>query len=124
MDNRKTKRSTWLFIAFLLLGGALHSNDPDEYHFAASVIYCAEYLIYAGLILFWMQSVSVRLLPTRAKGYVLAAGGLMLLFIAAQFTKFRIAVQPGLTRYCWYVYYAPMLFIPTLFLMTSLRIGW
>ena len=124
MEDHPTGRHTWLFIVFLLLGGALHSNDPDEYHFAASVIYCAEYLIYAGLILFWMQSVSVRLLPTRAKGYVLAAGGLMLLFIAAQFTKFRIAVQPGLTRYCWYVYYAPMLFIPTLFLMTSLRIGW
>lgn len=124
MEDHPTRRRTWLFIALLLLGGALHSNDPDEYHFAASVIYCAEYLIYAGLILFWMQSVSVRLLPTRAKGYVLAAGGLMLLFIAAQFTKFRIAVQPGLTRYCWYVYYAPMLFIPTLFLMTSLRIGW
>ena len=124
MDNRKTKRSTWLFIAFLLLGGALHSSDPDRYHFMSSVIYCAEYLIYAGLILFWMQSVNERLLPTRAKRYILLAGGLMLLFLAAQFTKFRIAVIPSLTRYCWYVYYVPMLFIPTLFLMTSLCIGW
>ena len=42
MDNRKTMRSTWLFIAFLLLGGALHSNDPDRYHFTVSVIYCAD----------------------------------------------------------------------------------
>ena len=123
MEDHPTRRRTWLFITLLLLGGALHSNDPDEYHFAASVIYCAEYLIYAGLILFWMQSVSVRLLPTRAKGYVLAAGGLMLLFLAAQFTKYRIAVLPGLTRACWYVYYVPILFIPTLFLMTCLRIG-
>ena len=124
MDSRKTAHRTLLFIAFLLLGGALHSNDPDEYHFAVSVIYCAEYLIYAGLILFWMQSAGERLLPARAKGYVLTAGGMMLLFIAAQFTKFRIAVIPGLTRYCWYIYYIPMLFIPTLFLMTSMCIGW
>ena len=124
MERRKTKRNTGLFIAFLLLGGALHSNDPDPYHFLVSLIYCAEYLIYAGLILFWMQSVIERLLPTRAKRYILISGGLMLLFLAAQFTKYRIAVQPGPTRYCWYVYYLPMLFIPTLFLMTSLCIGW
>ena len=71
-----------------------------------------------------MQSAGERLLPARAKGYVLTAGGMMLLFIAAQFTKFRIAVIPGLTRYCWYFYYIPMLFIPTLFLMTSMCIGW
>ena len=124
MDSRKTTRRTLLFIAFLLLGGALHSNDPDQYHFMASVIYCAEYLLYAGLILFWMLSVNERLLPTQAKGYVLMAGSLMLLFIAAQFTKFRIAIIPSLTRYCWYIYYVPILFIPTLFLMTSLCIGW
>ncbi len=124
MDSQKTKRHTWLFIVFFLLGGLLHSNDPDQYHFAVSVIYCAEYLIYAGLILFWMQSVNERLLPTRVKRYILLAGGLMLLFIAAQFTKYRIAILPGLTRYCWYIYYLPILFIPTFFLMTCLCIGW
>ena len=120
----KQARNTCLFLSFLLLGGILHSNDPDRYHFAVSIIYCVEYLTYAGLILFWILSVSERLLPTRAKRYVLTSGGLMLLFIAAQFTKFRIAVIPSLTRYCWYIYYVPMLFIPTLFLMTCLCIGW
>ena len=59
MEDHPTRRRTWLFIALLLLGGALHSNDPDEYHFAASVIYCAEYLIYAGLMAYS--------LPTQAR---------------------------------------------------------
>ena len=118
----KQNKNTWLFIGFLLLAGVLHSRDPDTYHFLVSIEYCAEYLIYAGLILSWTQSVNRRLLPTREKGYVLAAACLMLLFLAAQFTKYRIAVEPGIIRYCWYVYYIPILFIPTLFLMTCFRL--
>lgn len=118
----KRNRSTLLFIGFLLLAGVLHSRDSDPNHFVVSMVYCAEYLIYAGLILSWMQSVNRRLLPTRTKGYVLTAACLMLVFLAAQFTKYRIAVEPGITRYCWYVYYLPILLIPTLFLMTCFRL--
>ena len=121
--HMKKNKSTWLFAAFLLLAGLLHATDPDQYHFLVTLMYCAEYLILAGLILFWMQSLNRRLLPTRAKRYLLATACLMLLFIAAQFTKFRIAVMPWLTRYCWYLYYIPMLLIPTLFLMTCIRLS-
>ena len=119
----KQNKNTWLFVGFLLLGGVLHSNDPDEYPFLSTVFYCIEYLIYIGLILSWAQSVKERILPTRAKGYIMAATGLMLLFVAAQFTKYRISLMPGLTRYCWYVYYVPILLIPTLFLMTCFCLG-
>ena len=120
---RKQTRNTWLFIAFLLLGGMFHALELKPYHLLITGFYCAEYLIYAGLILVWMLSVNNRLLPTRAKGYLLLAGGLMLLFIAAQFTKYRMAVIPSVTRYCWYVYYLPILLIPTLFLMTCFRLS-
>ena len=115
---RRQIKDTLLFLGFFLLAGFLHSNDPDPNYFLISAICCAEYLIYAGLILFWAQSVRQRLLPTRAKGYLLAAACLMLLFIAAQFTKYRVSVTPGMARYCWYVYYLPIILIPTLFLMT------
>ena len=79
----QNKKSTCLFVAFLLLAGLLHSSEPGGIPFVTTVIYCAEYLIYAGLILFWAQSVRQRLLPTRAKGYLLAAAPLLLLFVAA-----------------------------------------
>ena len=117
----KQARNTWLFVGFLLLGGVLHSGDIEEIPFLVTVFYCAEYLIYAGLILSWMQSVGRRLSPSREKRFLLAAACLMLLFITAQFVKYRIAVSPGLTRYCWYVYYVPIILIPTLFLMTCFR---
>ncbi len=115
---RRQIKDTLLFLGFFLLAGFLHSTDPDPNYFLVSASCCAEYLIYAGLILFWVHSVRQRLLPTRAKGYLLAAACLMLLFIAAQFTKYRVSVTPGMARYCWYVYYLPIILIPTLFLMT------
>ena len=118
----KRDTSIWLFLGFLLLGGVAHSVDVDSSLLLETVFTCAEYLIYAGLILFWTQSLNERLLPTRSKRYLLAAACLMLVFLAAQFTKYRIAVTPGMTRYCWYVYYLPMLLIPTLFLMACFRL--
>lgn len=125
MDSRKTICCTLLFIALLLLGGVIHSLTPEEsgLRFLETVYYCVEYLIYIGLILIWTQSVNERLLPTRSKRYVLSAGCLLLVFVAAQFTKYRIAVIPSVTRYCWYIYYIPMLLVPTLFLMTCFRLG-
>ncbi|MBR2834872.1 MAG: hypothetical protein IKE43_04050 [Coriobacteriales bacterium] len=116
----KQYKSTLLFVILLLLAGCLHLFDRITDHFMNTVCFCAEYLIYAGLILFWMQSVKDRLLPTRAKGYLLAAAPLMLLFVAAQVTKYRIAIVPGMIRYCWYIFYIPTLLIPTLFLITCI----
>ena len=95
---RRQIKDTLLFLGFCLLAGFLHSNDPDPAYFLTSAFYCAEYLIYAGLVIFWAQSVRQRLLPTRAKGYLLASACLMLLFIAAQFTKYRVSVTPGMAR--------------------------
>ena len=118
-DEHIEFKKTLLFIAFFLLGGILHSGNLHG--FSDAFIYCLEYLIYASLILSWIQAVGRRLSPSKAKSYLLAAAYLMLLFLAAQFTKYRIAVSPGLTRYCWYVYYIPILMIPTLFLMTCYR---
>ena len=121
MSRIKQNKNTWLFIGFLLLGGVLHSGDIEEDSFLVTVFYCGEYLIYAGLILSWIQSVGRRLSPTKEKGYLLASAGFMLLFLAAQFVKYRIAVSPGMARYCWYIYYIPILMIPTFFLMTCYR---
>ena len=119
---RRQIKDTLLFLGFLLLAGFLHSADMDIIYWGNTLIYCTEYLIYAGLILSWLQALRQRLLPTRSKGYLLASACLLLLFVAAQFTKYRLSVTPGLTRYCWYAYYLPIILVPTLFLMTCIRI--
>ena len=81
----KQNKKTLLFGAFFLLGGILHSGNLHG--FSDAFIYCLEYLIYAGLILSWIQAVGRRLSPSKAKSYLLAAAYLMLLFLAAQMKK-------------------------------------
>ena len=46
---------TWLFIGFLLLGGVFHYFDPTENLFLNSFLFSGRFIIFAGLILFWIQ---------------------------------------------------------------------
>lgn len=125
----KQNRRTLIFFCFLLLGGACHTADKITHgagHFAVSALmFCAVLLIYSGLILFWIQSVRRRLLPSGAGNCVIAAGRLMLLFLAVRAFKYRMvpASAAWLIRLSWYAYYIPIIMIPTLFLMTCLSFG-
>ena len=65
-----TGRNTWLFAAFLLLGGIMHYFDPTENLFLNSFLFTGRFTIYAGLVLFWIRSVRSRLLPTRVRTYM------------------------------------------------------
>ena len=122
MNDRRTQRSTRLFIAFLLLGGLLHFFDRDDYALVPdTLIYCLSLTIYAGLIFLWIQKVRDRLIRSRSRSYTLAAAGMMLLYLTVRTLKYRIYVSPLITRLFWYLYYVPQIMIPTLFLMTAVR---
>ena len=94
----KQNRRTLIFFCFLLLGGACHTADKITHgagHFAVSALmFCAVLLIYSGLIMFWIQSVRRRLLPSGAGNCVIAAGRLMLLFLAVRAFKYRMGLPP------------------------------
>ena len=87
MEQRTTKRNTRIFTGFLLLAGFLHFFDPTQNLALNTFIFCAVFAIYAGLVLFWIRSVRIRLLPTRIRGYMTAAGLLMLSFLAMRVFK-------------------------------------
>ena len=65
MEQQTTKRNTRIFIGFLLLAGFLHFFDPTQNLALNTFIFCAVFAVYAGLILFWIRSIRIRLLPTR-----------------------------------------------------------
>lgn len=119
----KTRTATALFIGLLLLAGVCNALQRSQEPLFETVLFCVNFLIYAGLLLFWMQSVRARLLPTRARAYVVAAAFLMLAYLVIRVFKYRIAGD-ALTpqRYAVYAYWVPQMLIPTLFLMTCLRI--
>ena len=122
MDKRESKRYTFLFIGFFLLAGVANllsrSGNPA---FDALMAGC-NYLIYIGLLLYWLQSVRARLLPSRTKNGIIGAALLMLLYQMLRVFKYRFATEPAVMRYLVYLFFVPMTMIPTLFLMTCLRI--
>ena len=126
MQQHASRRNTWLFIGFLLLGGIVHYFDPTENLLLNSFLFCAQYTIYIGLILFWIQSARARLLPTRVRSYIIAAGILMVLFLTLKVINYRIvgdSVDPMfIKRYIIYAYWTPQMLVPALFLMACIRI--
>ena len=120
--GQSLRRSTLLFLAFLLLAGMLHLIDNSSSGFLTTVLFCCYMGIYAGLLLFWMLSIRRRLLPCRAREYLLAAGWLMLFYLALRCVKYRAigSFSFTLTRWAWFAFYVPRLMIPTLFCMSCI----
>ena len=122
MDDRKTIRRTCLFAAFLLLAGVANALSRTGIPALDALMAGCNYLIYIGLLLYWLQSVRARLLPSRAKNGIIGAALLMLLYQMLRVFKYRFATEPAVMRYLVYLFFVPMTLIPTLFLVTCLRI--
>ena len=125
---RPQTKTTILFLCALLLGGIFHAleqvTSEKSLIFCNTVCFIANLMTYSGLILFWLISVRKRLLPTRARTNMLISGTLMLLFLLVRAMKYRIGTWSfSVSRMCWYLYYVPIILIPTLFLMISLDCG-
>ena len=126
MRTNSQRRNTVWFIGFLLLGGIFHYFDPTENLALNSFLFCGRYAVFSGLVLFWIQSVRSRLLPTRVRKYMLAAGILMLSLLALQVFNNRIvgdaAAAAEVNRYSKYAYWIPQTLNPALFLAACVRI--
>ena len=120
MGDLKEIKQTIVFIGFLILSGVCYLFTGTDSLFLNTLMFSANFLIYAGLLLYWIQSVRTRLLPTKARGYILAAALLMLLYLTLRVFKYRIAEADAIPSR--YAYWIPQVMIPTLFLMTCIRI--
>ena len=123
VTKQNTKRNTLVFVAFLLLAGVFHVIEDTPF-FLSTVAFCADFLIYTGLILFWTLSVRERLLPSRAKTYIIASALLLLLFFFLRCLKYRVFIfSAASARMCWYCFYIFIVLVPTLFLMSAVYFG-
>ena len=129
MAGQNQKRNTLLFVGMLVLGGVIHiaanilHNTPIPHYSVNTMLFCLEFVIYTMLLFFWIQSVRIRLLPTRAKTYMLILATQMVAYLSLRAFKYRIAESAVAIRYAWYIFYVPMILIPTLFLMVCIRIA-
>ena len=129
MGITEQNRNTIVFIGLLLLAGMLHiaedfcHNVPSPDYSLVTMLFCLVFMIYSGLLLFWIRSVHTRLLPSNARSCLIAAALLMLLYLSLRTFKYRIAGGSIGIRICWYAFYIPMTMIPALFLAVCIRIG-
>ena len=118
----KNHKNTVLFLGFLLLAGIAQLFTRTRISVVDTFMFSANFMIYIGLLIGWMNSVRDRLLPTKARGYIIAAAILMMVELLGRFLRYRILTEIVIRRYTDYANNIPLILIPTLFLMTSIRI--
>ena len=118
----KQNKNTWLFIGFLLLAGIANLLSRLPGSEKSTLMTCVNYLTFLGLLLFWIEAVRVRLLPTAARTSILGAAFLMLLHLLLRIFKYRFAVSVVSMRYTVYAYWIPQMLTPALFLISCFRI--
>ncbi len=80
-------------------------------------------LIYIGLYIGWGISISKRIMQAQVRRYMISISGLMVFWFILRTTKYFFTYDPVVSRYLWYWYYFPMLFIPLLCVFVSMSLG-
>lgn len=80
-------------------------------------------MIYIGLYTAWGISIRKRVVQTQVRRYLTAVSILMVFWFTVRTAKYYFVVDPTVTRYLWYLYYFPMLFIPLLAVYVSISLG-
>lgn len=79
--------------------------------------------IYIGMFAAWGLSVRQRIVQKQVRRYLTGVSLLLILWFTLRSAKYFIFWQPNVIRYLWYLYYLPMLFIPTLALLIAMSLG-
>ena len=78
--------------------------------------------IYILLFSAWGVSLSVRIVQTHTRRYLLSISALMVLWLLLRSIKYAASLE-SVCRYLWYGYYLPLLFIPMFSLLVALSLG-
>ena len=121
MSSIRQTRNTRLFLAFLLLAGICYRFSNTGVSPFDALMTSANYVILTGLLLFWIRSVRMRLLPSASRACIRCAAFLMLFYMLLRIFNYRFVVEDAVKRYAVYAYWVPQLLIPALFLLACLR---
>ncbi|MBQ4382917.1 MAG: hypothetical protein II795_00410 [Firmicutes bacterium] len=122
MTNTSLKKNTWIFIGFLLLAGFMNLLTRTDKPVIDVIMACMHDIIFIGLLLFWQQSLRMRILVSKVREYMIWIAGWMLAYMLVRIFRYNIAQGIVVTRYFIYTYRVPQMMIPALFLMICIRI--
>ncbi|MGM9875332.1 MAG: histidine kinase N-terminal 7TM domain-containing protein [Bacilli bacterium] len=75
-------------------------------------------LLFAIIFTFWTVRLYYTLYETKTRKYILIIGILIIFWMLLRIIK-GITINIDIERICWYLYYLPLIFIPTLFYICS-----
>ena len=89
----------------------------------ATLMFCLNFMIYIGLIIFWVQHVIKRILPTKTRTYIIASSLFMIIYILQRVVRYRLLVNSVIAyRYMGYFYFIPLVMMPSLLLVTAIHL--
>ena len=80
-------------------------------------------ILYMGLFFAWGITLKRRIVHKMVRRYLVGIDGLILFWLIVRTLKFHILTIRFATRYMWYLYYLPMLFIPMCGVIIALTLG-
>ena len=123
MGTFSEKRSTWLFAACLLAAGICNIFTRTGSILVNTVMFCCNFMIETGLLVYWTQSLRERMLRTPARRRMIGIAALMIAYLLLRVCKYRVFGEEAvLIRYTGYAFYIPTALVPALFLMVCIRI--
>lgn len=79
--------------------------------------------LYIVLYIMWSISLQMRIVHTPVRRYLTAVAALMVFWFVLRTIKYLFAFDAFLSRWLWYSYYIPILFIPLFALYVSMALG-
>lgn len=117
-------KTTSVYICFLIMAGVFNMLTKTSNSLVNTVMFCANFMIYVGLILFWAQTVRDRILPTKTRLYMLASAVFMVIYMLQRVIRYRVVITSIFVyRSMAYVYYIPLVMIPSLLFATAVNMG-
>ena len=119
----KTKLATVIFVLGIIAAGVFHMCERSQNPYFSTFCFCASISIYFSLLLFWIQSVRKRILPSKSRTYIIGAAVFIVFILFVRSVRYRIFDYEDLMqRYTWYLYYVALIMIVAMFLLSCISL--
>lgn len=123
MSRNKTTLATVIFVLGIIAAGVFHMCERSQDAYVDTFCFCASITIYFSLLMFWIQSVRKRILPSKSRTYIIGAAVFIVFILFVRSVRYRIFDYEDLMqRYTWYLYYVALIMIVAMFLLTCISL--
>ena len=119
--SKETKLLNTVCVLFVLLAGITRLLGRHYKSFGCNGVILA---FFTAAILIWIFQIQRRLMQVHVRRNLTVAAGMMIFWMALRTVKYEFIAEGHIfTRYAWYLFYIPLIFISLLLFLSVLHIG-